>query len=87
MVDGHDKFVTKDLYFAGLLYALGLQFLGITREGNICWFEFSDYERCINLYPKYLSKELKVSAKSYEEALKSLKSFLFNDIGLGKKYP
>lgn len=87
MEDENKKFITKDLYFAALLYALGVKLLGNTRVGSICWFEFDDHQKCNDLYTKYISKELKISAKSYEEALKTLKSFLFNGVGqVGSDY-
>ena len=68
----------KDLYLAGYLYACGLPFIGTRREGRVCWFEFGEKSKCIELQSSFLSRKGMVSAKDYADALRTLKQIIFD---------
>lgn len=68
---------TKELYFASILYALDVKMVEFTREGRVCWFDFADKEKCEDVYKKFISKDLMVNAKRYEEAIRTLKDLIF----------
>ncbi len=73
-----DLFLVKDLYVAGYFYANGLRFKGVRRDGPICWFEFDDKKRCAKLQQDYFAGVGNANAKSYADALKTLKGVIFD---------
>ncbi len=68
---------TKELYFASILYALDIKMVEFTRDGRTCWFDFADKNKCGEVYKKFISKDLIVNAKKYEEAIRTLKDLIF----------
>lgn len=72
-----NSYRTRDLYFASVLYALDTKLINLTRDGRICWFEFEDKEHCLEVYRRFISKDLLVNAKAYEEAVRTLKDLIF----------
>lgn len=68
---------TKELYFASVLYALDIKMVNFVREGRICWFGFENKDHCEQVYMKFISKDLHVNAKKYEEAIRTLKDLIF----------
>ncbi len=73
-----DNFTVKDLYLAGFIYASGVPFVGTKREGRVCWFEFENREKCVDLQKMFLSREGIVVGKDYSDALKTLKGVIFD---------
>ncbi len=68
---------TKDLYEAATLYTLNITFLGLERDGQICWFNFANDELCKKTADAFWSRKVKVDAKSYAEAIRTLKDRIF----------
>ena len=73
----NNHFLTKDLSLAGMLYAKGVPFIGVNRNGRVCWFVFENHQLCENLQQQYFSKSVEVNAKEYAEALRTLKDLVF----------
>lgn len=72
-----NDFSTKDLYLAAALYSKGVKFLGVDRDGRLCWFIFEDKVLCEEIQQKYFSKTLEVNAKEYSDSLRTLKDLVF----------
>ena len=67
---------TKDLYEAAALYAIGKKLLELEQEDRFYWFVFEG-EECQELSDKYWSGEIKIDAKAYANAIRSLKDRVF----------
>ena len=74
-----DQFKTKDLYIASYLYAVGVKFVGLAREGRVCRFVFEDFVSAERGQQDFLSKDGVVVAKDYVDALRTLKDLIFGD--------
>ena len=72
-----DVYNTKDLYEASLLYSLGKKFVGLKQENSFYWFQFEDRDSCERIANSYWGKEISVNAKTYAEAIRTLKDRLF----------
>jgi hypothetical protein len=72
-----NKFETKDMYIAAMLYSLGLKLDEVKRDGRRCWFIFSDREKCEKLQQQYLSKSLRANLKEYADSIRTLKDIVF----------
>lgn len=72
-----NHFLTKDLQLAGLLYAKGVPFIGVNRNGRLCWFVFENYDVCETLQRKFFAKAIDVNAKDYSDAIRTLKDLVF----------
>lgn len=68
---------TKDLSEGSLLLAKGQKLSGIQREGSTCWFEFGDRKTCEELSNQFWFGECLVNAKTYFEAMATLKNRIF----------
>jgi hypothetical protein len=73
----NNQFITKDLNLAGLLYAKGVSFIGVNRNGKLCWFVFENHEQCEKFQQEFFSKSVVVNAKEYADALRTLKDLVF----------
>jgi hypothetical protein len=73
----NNQFITKDLNLAGLLYAKGVPFIGVNRNGKLCWFVFENHEQCERFQQQFFSKSLEVNAKEYADAIRTLKDLVF----------
>lgn len=73
----NSEYLTKDLGEAAALLCKNIRFLKLQRESRFFWFVFKDRERCLNLSKDFWFGELLVNAKSYREALETLKNRLF----------
>lgn len=71
-------FQVRDLYLAGYLYANGQRFQGVRRDGPICWFEFGDKKKCLEMQQDYFSGLGSTNPRSYADALKTLKGVIFD---------
>ena len=72
-----DVYLTKDLYEAAALYSANQKFLGLEREGQFYWFAFENKEVCQKISDDFWAKRVKVDAKSYAEAIRTLKDRIF----------
>lgn len=69
---------TKDLSEASLLMAKGQKLTGMRREGSTYWFEFTDKKVCEELSNRFWFGECLVNAKTYADALATLKNRIFS---------
>ena len=72
-----DHFLTKDLQLAGLLYAKSAGFIGVNRNGRLCWFVFENHPLCEKLQQQFFAKSVEVNAKDYADAIRTLKDLVF----------
>ena len=72
-----DIYATKDLGEASALYTKGVTFVGIEKQGSICFFGFEDKIKCEELAQLFWAQKLKVDAKMYHDALRTLKDRIF----------
>ena len=73
-----NNYKTKDLAEAGVLIIKKQRLIKIDREGAICWFVFSDKNKCEELSNKFFFGELLVNAKDYHQTLSILKNRIFS---------
>ena len=73
----NNDYITKDLYEAAALYSSNQKFLGLRKEGSFYWFIFEDRESCQQISDGFWAKKVKVDAKSYAEAVRTLKDRIF----------
>lgn len=71
------KYRVRDLGEASVQLMDGHKLSGITKEGNICWFEFDDLDDCKRTSDLFWFGEFMVNAKSYYDAITRLKSRIF----------
>ena len=71
-------YYTKDLSEAGAILCQGTKLLRLEQEQNFYWFVFQDKNLCQQFSNAYWTNELRVSAKTYADSLKSLKERLFS---------
>lgn len=76
-----EKYQTKDLYIASFLYAKDVTFTGINKEGRNCTFLFEDSDTCKKLVLLQFQGKAEVNARAFIEAIKTLKSLIFSEIG------
>ena len=65
---------TSDLYYAAYLKVAEVPFLGTKREGNMMFFLFEPSDAMNDLKVSYFSRISKVSALTYADEIKSMKS-------------
>lgn len=65
---------TSDLYYAAYLKVAEVPFLGTKREGNRMFFLFEPSDAMNDLKVSYFSRISKVSALTYADEIKSMKS-------------
>lgn len=68
---------TKDLAEASFLLTKGKRLKLIEREGRVCWFAFEDRQDCENLVNQFWFDNSTVPAKSFYEAMQTLKKRIF----------
>ena len=68
---------TKDLYEASFLYAHLQKLLGLEKDGRYYWFIFADKYTCEKLSNAYWSGDININAKTYSDAIRTLKDRLF----------
>ncbi len=72
-----DEYFTKDLGEATGLICSSTKLLRLQKESKFFWFVFADKSLCEQLANEYWAGSLKLDAKRYSEALRSLKDRLF----------
>lgn len=68
----------KDLYLAGYLFASGLPYKDMRRDGKTCWFRFDDRDRAEKLQQEYIVGTGMINAKSYSDSLRTLRGIIFD---------
>lgn len=72
-----DEYATKDLGEAAALLCSSAKLLKLQKENKFFWFIFANKSLTEQLANEYWSGGLKLPAKQYSEALRSLKDRLF----------
>ncbi len=68
---------TRDLAESAALLSSGASLIEMVKEGETCWFLFSNATVCKSLANRYYFGELLVNALSYHEAMNRLKNMIF----------
>lgn len=76
MENNKDVYLTKDLGEAAALLAKGLKLLQLEKDSDFYWFVF-DNSNTSEIASQYWSGELLVSAKDYNDKIRSLKDRIF----------
>ncbi len=72
---------TKDLYEAACLYALDCKLVEVaSATGKVFWFCFDSEDGVREASQKYWSGEVRVSAKKYADAIRTLKDLIFSKL-------
>lgn len=72
-----DEYKTRDLGEAAALVCDLVKLLRLQKESKFYWFIFTNKSLCEQLANEYWSGDLKINARQYNEALRSLKDRLF----------
>jgi hypothetical protein len=75
-MDNHYR--TKDLSEGSVLLVKQQKLLSIDREGKTCWFIFEDKKSCEQIANQFWFGSCLVNAKSYFEAIQTLKNRIFS---------
>lgn len=73
----NDEYATKDLGEAAGIICSSAKLLRLQKENKFFWFVFANKSLCEQLSNEYWAGALKLDAKQYSEALRSLKDRLF----------
>lgn len=73
----NDEYKTRDLGEASSFFATGISLKRIERINTICFFVFSELDKCKELSIAYWSGHLQVDARSFNHANAILKSRMF----------
>ena len=73
-----NNYCTKDLSEAALLYVNHFKLLKLVKEKNFYWFVFADATKAEELSVLFWSREVRVNAKAYAEAIRCLKEMIFS---------
>lgn len=76
--DSENIYSTRDLSEASMLLVKNQKLLKLNREGNIVYFMFDDKLACEKLSGEFFFGECLVNAKSYYEAILTLKNRIFS---------
>lgn len=74
-----NEYSTRDLSEAAALIIFHQNLIRLERHGRIVYFIFSDKNRCEEISNQYWFGECLVNAKSYYEAMTTLKHRIFNN--------
>lgn len=73
-----ETYTTKDLGESSFLLVTGMKLRELRWEGNICWFVFNDRTSCDSLSKDFWFGQAKVPAKSFYDAMATLKNRIFS---------
>ncbi|MCX6704982.1 MAG: DUF5659 domain-containing protein [Candidatus Woesebacteria bacterium] len=73
----NQEYKTKDLAEASALLTSGQNVIKIDRQGSVCFFVFSDKEKCEEISNKFFFGDLQVNAREFHEAMVRLKNRIF----------
>jgi len=74
-----ETFKTRDFWLAGALLASGKKLLRLDWQERRAHFIFSDLTSCEELTQAYWAGDWKVSAKAFADALRTLKSRIYEN--------
>jgi hypothetical protein len=74
-----NEYRSRDLGESSVIYLKGVSLNRIEKINSICWFVFSDLEKCQELSVAYWSGHCPVDARSFNHANAILKSKMFTD--------
>lgn len=74
-----NEYLTRDLAEASLLLTKKQKLLRLDRQGKVCWFVFADEEKCKQLSNQFFFGVCLVNAKSYFDAIQTLKNRIFSE--------
>lgn len=72
------NYQTSDFYIASFLYAKGIPFVGLNKANKSYLFIFKNAEDCNKLALQQYQGKADVNARSFIEAIKTLKSLIFS---------
>ena len=72
--DNDGKYRTADLYFAAFLKTALVEFLGTEADGDRTQFVFERVENIRDLKNQFFTRRAKVSAMTYADEIKALKT-------------
>ena len=78
-----NEFKTRDLYIASMLYALGKKLSSTEKVRNTYWFGFENFKDCDEIVNLYWKDQVDVNASKFIEAIKKLKTMIFNKSDIG----
>lgn len=68
---------TKDFYEASALIATNKKLVALEKDNGFYWFVFDDWDASLKTSDLFWKNELKVMAKDYADAIRTLKDRLF----------
>lgn len=71
------RFKTRDLYESAALYSLNAVLITLEKEDRQYHFVFEDFQKCKELSDQYWRGSLRVNAKVYADAIRTLKDRIF----------
>jgi len=71
------QYKTKDIYEASALVASKLRLVNLERGSGFYWFVFEDWDASRKISDLFWRNELKVLAKDYADATRTLKDRVF----------
>lgn len=71
------NYQTKDLAEAAMLLTMRRTLIDMRRDGNTCWFIFTDKKRCEELSRQFFFDTLLVNARDYYDSMSRLKNRIF----------
>ena len=74
-----ETFHSTDFWLSGALLAAGRRLLRLDWEGSRAFFVFADSTTCKELAQAYWAGDLRVGAKAFSDALRTLKDRLHGD--------
>lgn len=80
-----ETYFTKDFWLAGALLASGKKLIRLDWRDGRAFFMFPDLDKCEQAAQAYWAGDLKVSAKAFTDALRTLKDRLYGN-GKANKY-
>ncbi len=73
----NSEYLTKDIGEAAALLSSSVKLRGLQRDSNFYWFVFEDKKRCQEVANQYWFGQLLINAKSYQDALRTLKDSMY----------
>lgn len=74
----NETYKVKDLYEAAFLYATGVTLLGLEKAEREFYFIFTPLKEAEIQRDLYWSKQGSIAPKTYSEAIRSLKDYIFS---------
>ena len=72
-----NQYQTRDLYEGAYLYASGQKLIRLRNDSGRFWFLFEDKHACQMLIDSYWHKDGLIDAKTFADAIRSLKDRIF----------